>query len=57
MGIIASALTITAGWWIPYYPVWSLTYIFIGLLLLYGLAVLGGRNPARSDPHPSLGYA
>lgn len=46
VGIVASALlTITAVWWIPYYPVWSLTYILIGLLVLYGLAVHGGRNP------------
>jgi len=46
IGIIASALlTITAVWWIPYYPVWSLVYILIGLFVVYGLVVHGGRNP------------
>jgi len=46
IGIIASGiLTITAVWWIPYYPVWSLVYILIGLFVVYGLVVHGGRNP------------
>ena len=47
IGIIADGiLAITAIWWIPYYPVWSLVYILIGLLVLYGLAVHGGRDPS-----------
>jgi len=32
-------------WWIPYYPVWSLVYILIGLFVGYGFVVQGGRNP------------
>jgi hypothetical protein len=45
IGIIAGAvLTITALWWMPFYPVWSLIYIMIGMLLIYGLTVYGGRT-------------
>jgi hypothetical protein len=44
IGIIAGAiLTITAFWWMPYYPVWSLAYVIIGVLVVYGLAAHGGR--------------
>ena len=46
IGIIAgSVLAITSIWWMPYYPVWSLVYIIIGMFVVYGLAVFGGRNP------------
>ena len=39
IGMIAAAiLAISAIWWMPYYPVWSLTYIFIGVLVIYALA-------------------
>jgi hypothetical protein len=45
IGIIAGAiLTITAFWWMPYYPVWSLAYVIIGVLVVYGLAAHGGRT-------------
>jgi hypothetical protein len=48
IGIIAgSVLIITAFWWMPFYPVWSLAYVMIGILVIYGLAVYGGRSPAR----------
>jgi hypothetical protein len=48
IGIFAGAvLVITAFWWMPFYPVWSLAYVMIGMLLIYGLAVHGGRSPAR----------
>ena len=44
VGIVAGALlAITAIWWMPYYPVWSLVYVLIGLLVVYGLAAHGGR--------------
>ena len=47
IGIIAGALlSISAIWWMPYYPVWSLMYIIAGFLVVYGLAVYGGRVPA-----------
>ena len=42
IGIFAGAvLSISAIWWMPYYPVWSLTYIGIGILVIYGLAAYG----------------
>jgi len=45
IGIVAGAvLSISAIWWMPYYPVWSLTYIFAGIAVIYGLAVYGGRE-------------
>ena len=44
IGIIAGALlSISALWWMPYYPVWSLVYVLTGFLVVYGLAVYGGR--------------
>ena len=45
IGIVAGAvLAISAVWWMPYYPVWSLMYVFIGVLVVYGLAAHGGRG-------------
>jgi hypothetical protein len=47
IGIIAAGLlSISAVWWLPYYPVWSLTYIAIGVLVIYALAAHGGREAA-----------
>jgi hypothetical protein len=44
IGIIAGAmLIISAIWLIPYYPVWSFTYVLIGFLVIYALAAHGGR--------------
>lgn len=48
IGIAAGGLgAISAIWWMPYYPVWSLTYVFIGILVIYGLTAHGGRALAR----------
>ena len=45
IGIFAGALmAISAIWWMPYYPVWSLTYIVVGIFVIYGLAVYGERE-------------
>lgn len=45
IGILAGAvLAISAVWWLPVYPVWSLIYIFIGVFVIYGLAAYGGRG-------------
>jgi len=45
IGIVAAGiLAISAIWWMPYYPVWSLAYIGIGILVIYGLVVYGGRD-------------
>jgi hypothetical protein len=43
-GIVAGAIgSISAIWWMPYYPVWSLAYVGIGALVIYALVVHGGR--------------
>ena len=47
IGIIAgSLLAISAFWWMPYYPVWSLAYVAVGVLVIYALATYGGRRVA-----------
>jgi hypothetical protein len=49
IGIFAGAvMAVSAVWWMPYYPVWSLVYIFIGVLLIYGLAAYGSKETAAS---------
>jgi hypothetical protein len=45
VGMFAGAVgAISAIWWMPYYPIWSLTYIGIGVLVVYALAAYGGRR-------------
>ena len=45
IGIIAGGiLAISSIWWMPYYPIWSLTYIAIGALVIYALVAYGGRD-------------
>lgn len=47
VGIVAAALgAISAIWWMPYYPVWSLTYIAAGGLVIYALGAYGGQKHA-----------
>ena len=47
IGIFAGAvMAISAVWWMAYYPVWSLVYIFIGVLVIYALAAHGGKEAA-----------
>jgi hypothetical protein len=41
-------MSISAVWWMPYYPIWSLVYITIGLLVIYALAVYGGKETTQS---------
>ena len=31
--------------WLPHYPFWSLTMMFIDLLIIYGLIAHGGQEP------------
>jgi len=46
VGIIGGAIgTISAVAWLPYYPVWSLVYIAMGVGVIYGLSMYGGREP------------
>ena len=45
IGVVAGAvIAISAIWWMPYYPIWSLTYIGIGVLVIYALVMEGGRR-------------
>jgi hypothetical protein len=42
-GIIAASIAaIGTMAWMPYYPIWALTYVGIALLVIYGLAAHGG---------------
>ena len=47
IGVIAGVIiAITAIWWMPYYPIWSLLYIGIGGAVVYALVVYGQRREA-----------
>jgi hypothetical protein len=47
IGMIAAVIGgVAAMFWMPYYPIWSLTYIGIALFVLYALARYGGREAA-----------
>jgi hypothetical protein len=38
IGVVAGAIAaISAIWWMPYYPVWSLMYVGVGVAVVYGL--------------------
>jgi hypothetical protein len=44
VGVTAGALAaISAVWWMPYYPVWSLIYVGVGVLVVYALVAHGSR--------------
>ena len=50
VGVAAGAvLAITAVWAMPYYPVWSLTYVGLGAAVIYGLSVHGGHEVGAAD--------
>ena len=45
VGIGAGAIaTVTSVFWSPFYPVWSLMYAALGILVIYGLVVYGGDS-------------
>lgn len=45
IGVVAAAIGgISAIWWMPFYPIWSLTYILIAALVIYGLIAHGERE-------------
>jgi hypothetical protein len=48
IGIVAGSIgAISAVWWMPYYPVWSLVYVGIGGLVVFALVVHGGPHAAE----------
>ena len=53
IGVAAGAVVaISSIWMMPYYPVWSLTYIALGGFVVYALVVHGA---ARQDHPVSVG--
>jgi hypothetical protein len=47
VGFIAAAIGgLSAMTWMPYYPIWSLTYVALAVLVFYALARYGGREAA-----------
>jgi hypothetical protein len=49
VGVAGAAVgAVSAIWWMPYYPVWSLTYILISVLVIYALVVYGGDSEVAS---------
>jgi hypothetical protein len=47
VGIIAAALAaISAMFVMPYYPVWSLLYIILAVMVVYGLSAHYGQKAA-----------
>ena len=44
VGIIAGVLAcISAIWLMPFFPVWGLVYLILGVLVVYALAAYGGE--------------
>src|SRR4051812_36214977 len=47
VGYFAAAVgALSAMTWMPYYPIWSLTYIGVAVLVFYALAKYGGHERA-----------
>jgi len=57
VGIIAASLgAISAMFAMPYYPVWSLRYVIIAVMVVYGLvAGYGGKAGVRRSPRAPAG--
>ncbi len=46
VGYIAALIGgLSAMTWMPYYPIWSVTYVALAVLVFYALARHGGRDP------------
>ena len=49
IGIFAGAIAaVSAIWWMPFYPIWSLLYVVLGMLVVYALAAYGGTDVAAA---------
>jgi hypothetical protein len=45
IGFFAAAIgALSAMTWMPYYPIWSLTYVGVAVMTFYALARYGGRD-------------
>jgi hypothetical protein len=53
-GIFAAAVgAVSTMAWMPYYPIWALTYFIVAILVIYGLAAHGGLEVPQVGPPPS----
>jgi len=50
--IVAVIAAIGTMAWMPYYPVWALTYVVLAILVIYGLAIHGGLEMPRNLTPP-----
>ena len=49
IGVIAAAIGgFSAMPWLPYFPIWTLIYITLAVLVIYGLLAHGARETAPS---------
>jgi hypothetical protein len=45
IGVFAGAIgAISAIWWVPYYPIWSLLYVGVSIVVIFALVAYGGRE-------------
>jgi hypothetical protein len=51
--VVVSVAAIASMAWMPYYPIWALTYVGIAVLVIYGLAAHGGLEMPRSTSSSS----
>ena len=52
VGVVAGAIgAVSAIWWMPYYPVWSLTYVGLGVTVIYALIAYGGEESGVRGQH------
>jgi hypothetical protein len=50
IGIVAAGIAaITAVSWLPYYPVWSLIYVGLSVLVIYGLVAHFGEETTTAS--------
>jgi hypothetical protein len=48
IGIIAAGIGgLSAITWVWYYPIWSLIYVILAVMVMYALIIYGGREPAN----------
>ena len=48
IGIIAAGIAgLSAITWVWYYPIWSLIYVILAVMVMYALIIYGGREPAN----------
>jgi hypothetical protein len=42
--VFAAVASISAIWWKPYYPIWSLTHVGLGVRVIYALVAHGAHS-------------